>query len=168
MERIENNITKREQMILLLKKAGWYPGRKVDISNFEHQCQENGIELFDSAKRFLEEYIGIDRSVDFKSGHSCKEIGESSYRYSFFFISSPLDEITYEDEYEEILDFIEEDCFYLGESGYYNEAVVAIGRSGKLYFKHDYSYEVWVFDDLIESMERELSDFDIVTSSLYK
>ncbi|GKX66345.1 SUKH-3 domain-containing protein [Inconstantimicrobium mannanitabidum] len=167
MENIEE-VTKREQMTLLLKKAGWYPNRKINISNFERQCIENGIELFDSAQKFLEQFTGLDKTVYFKSYHPVKEIGLSLHDYSFYFISSPTEEIDFVDDYKAILDFANEDCFYLGESGYHYPAVVAIGRSGKLYFKHDYSEDVWVFNDLIESMERELGHHNIETSSLYK
>ncbi|WP_246062986.1 hypothetical protein [Paenibacillus ehimensis] len=34
---------RREQMVLLLKKAGWYEGRREDISGFERRCKEAGI-----------------------------------------------------------------------------------------------------------------------------
>lgn len=165
MEELKSEITKREQMILLLKKSGWYEGRHVDISEFEQQCNEGGIELFDSAKKFLEEFIGIENYVEFKYLHPCDDIGECDQDYIFDFITNPHDKI-YCNQYQKILDFIEEDCFYLGQSGYYYPAVVAIGRSGKLYFKHDYNNKVQVFDNLIHSMLSELDDMNIITSSL--
>ena len=59
MEEFKSKITKREQMILLLKKSGWYEGRHADILEFQQQCKELEIELFDSAKKFLEEFIKI-------------------------------------------------------------------------------------------------------------
>lgn len=168
MKEYKSEITKREQMILLLKKSGWYEGRNVDISGFEQQCKEQGIELFDSAKKFLEEFIGIENTVHFKYFHPCTDIGECNQDYIFDFITNPNQKIDHEEEYQEILDFIEEDCFYLGESGYYYPAVVGIGRSGKLYFKHDYSDNVQLFDNLIDSMLWELDGKNIITASLYQ
>lgn len=165
MEELRSEIKKREQMTLLLKKSGWYQGRQVDISGFEQLCKEQGIELFDSAKKFLEEFMGIDNYVEFKYIHPCGNIGECSNDYTFNFRTSPNEKI-YQQQYQKILDFIEEDCFYLGESGYYYPAAVVIGRSGKLYFKHDYNNKVQVFNNLIDSMLRELDDMDIITSSL--
>jgi len=168
MKEVKSKITKREQMILLLEKSGWQKGRYVDISEFVQQCEEQGIELFASAKKFLEEFIGIERYVHFKYIHPCNDIGESIPKYTFDFITKPNDKIDYEEDYQEILDFIQEDCLYKGESGYYYPAVVAIGRSGKLYFKHDYDDKVQVFDNLIDSMIWELEGKNIITSSLYK
>lgn len=40
--------------------------------------------------------------------------------------------------------------------GYYYPAVCAIGRSGKLYFKHDYDDNVQVFDSTLETISHEL------------
>jgi hypothetical protein len=168
MKEVKSKITKREQMILLLEKSGWHKGRYVDISEFEQQCEEQKIELFESAKQFLQEFIGIERNVHFKYIHQCNDIGVSSQKYTFDFITKPNNKVDYEEEYQEILDFVQEDCFYLGESGYYYPAVVAIGRSGKLYFKHDYDDKVQVFDNLIDSMLWELDGKNIITSSLYK
>lgn len=74
---------------------------------------------------------------------------------------------SYSKQYNAILNFARENCFCLGQSGYYYPAVVAISRSGKLYFKHDYSNVVQVFDTLIDSMDSELAHQNILTYSLY-
>ena len=89
MEEPKSEIKKREQMTLLLKKSGWYEGRQVDISGFEQLCKEQGIELFDSAKKFLEEFMGIHNYVEFKYIHPCGNIGECGNDYTFNFRTSP-------------------------------------------------------------------------------
>ncbi|MCH5349757.1 MAG: SUKH-3 domain-containing protein [Oscillospiraceae bacterium] len=39
-----------------LEKAGWYEGRKIDITEQEKFLEDLGYEVFDAAKRFMEEY----------------------------------------------------------------------------------------------------------------
>ncbi|MEH6848914.1 MULTISPECIES: SUKH-3 domain-containing protein [Bacillus] len=39
-----------------LKKAGWYEGRKIDISENVKFLEERGFEVFESAKTFMEEF----------------------------------------------------------------------------------------------------------------
>lgn len=161
---------RREQMVLLLKKAGWYEGRREDISGFERRCKEAGIDLFDSAKAFLQEFSGIDDSVYFKyhpDEPDCR-FADDWHDYTFNFIPDALAEISRPEDYRTIVSFAGEDCFCLGESGYYYPAVVAIGRSGKLYFKHDYEDTVRVFDTLLDSMEHELDGHDLVIPTLYE
>lgn len=166
----QENISKQEQLVLLLKKAGWHEDRHVDISGFELRCQADSVELFDSAKHFLHEFSALDRMVYFKCIHEPPEsrFADAWYDYTFDFLPDDLEEIANSEEYQTIVAFAQEDCFCLGESGYYYPAVAAIGRSGKLYFKHDYEDVVRVFDSLLHSMEHELKHLDLVTSSLYE
>ncbi|MCM1508931.1 MAG: SUKH-3 domain-containing protein [Ruminococcus flavefaciens] len=39
-----------------LRKAGWYEGRKIDVSHYEKKFTELGYEFFPAARRFLEEF----------------------------------------------------------------------------------------------------------------
>ncbi|MDE6591897.1 MAG: SUKH-3 domain-containing protein [Oscillospiraceae bacterium] len=39
-----------------LRKAGWYEGRKIDVSHYEKMFTELGYEFFPAARRFLEEF----------------------------------------------------------------------------------------------------------------
>ena len=39
-----------------LQKAGWYEGRKIDVSHYEKRFTELGYEFFPAARRFLEEF----------------------------------------------------------------------------------------------------------------
>ncbi|WCF08291.1 SUKH-3 domain-containing protein [Paenibacillus thiaminolyticus] len=166
----QEKISKQEQLVLLLKKAGWHEDRHVDISSFELRCQAEGVELFDSAKHFLHQFSGLDSIVYFQYIYEPPDsrFADAWYDYTFDFLPDDLDEIAHSEEYQAIVDFAQEDCFCLGESGYYYPAVAAIGRSGKLYFKHDYEDVVRVFDSLLHSMEHELKHLDLVTSSLYE
>ena len=54
-----------DKTIKLLKKAGWYEGRKIDITKQVEFLQKEGYEVFDAAKKFLEEYGELNMKVDY-------------------------------------------------------------------------------------------------------
>lgn len=43
-----------------LRKAGWYEGRKIDLTKYEEAYAKIGCELFPAARKFLEEYGDLD------------------------------------------------------------------------------------------------------------
>ena len=43
-----------------LEKAGWYEGRKIDISEQVRFLESLGYEVFDAARKFMEEYGELD------------------------------------------------------------------------------------------------------------
>lgn len=47
-----------------LKKAGWYEGRKIDISENVKSLEERGFEIFESAKKFMEEFGELRINVE--------------------------------------------------------------------------------------------------------
>ncbi|WP_242227416.1 SUKH-3 domain-containing protein [Bacillus cereus group sp. BfR-BA-01315] len=47
-----------------LKKAGWYEGRKIDISENVKFFEERGFEVFESAKKFMEEFGELRINVE--------------------------------------------------------------------------------------------------------
>ncbi|WP_459500869.1 SUKH-3 domain-containing protein [Bacillus sp. C1] len=47
-----------------LKKAGWYEGRKIDISENVKFLEEKGFEVFESAKKFMEEFGELRFNVE--------------------------------------------------------------------------------------------------------
>lgn len=61
-----------------LRKAGWYEGRKIDLTKYEEEYAKLGLELFPAARKFLEEFgnLVIRDYFEFpyiKSGVACKE-----------------------------------------------------------------------------------------------
>lgn len=42
-----------------LKEAGWYEGRKIDISGLVKECEKDGVFLTQPQKRFIEEFGGL-------------------------------------------------------------------------------------------------------------
>ncbi|MGG2017865.1 SUKH-3 domain-containing protein [Bacillus sp. S10(2024)] len=47
-----------------LKKAGWYEGRKIDISENVKFLEERGFWVFESAKKFMEEFGELQFNVE--------------------------------------------------------------------------------------------------------
>lgn len=50
--------------IEVLKNAGWYEGRKIDIDENLEFLKERGFEVFESAKRFMEEFGELKINVE--------------------------------------------------------------------------------------------------------
>ncbi|MCM1505723.1 MAG: SUKH-3 domain-containing protein [Ruminococcus flavefaciens] len=48
-----------ERTYYWLKKAGWYEGRKIDISGLVKECEKDGVFLTEPQKRFIEEFGGL-------------------------------------------------------------------------------------------------------------
>ncbi|MEK0224260.1 SUKH-3 domain-containing protein [Bacillus proteolyticus] len=59
-----------------LKKAGWYEGRKIDISETVKFLEERGFEVFESAKRFMEEFGELRINVEKIRSNGSKTISE--------------------------------------------------------------------------------------------
>ncbi|EPY2284226.1 SUKH-3 domain-containing protein [Clostridium sporogenes] len=54
--RFDDFVIRTEKTIEELKKAGWYEGRKIDITEQIKCFEGNGYEMFDAAYDFLEQY----------------------------------------------------------------------------------------------------------------
>lgn len=59
-----------------LKKAGWYEGRKIDISENVKFLEERGFEVFESAKKFMEEFGELRINVEKIRSNGSKTISE--------------------------------------------------------------------------------------------
>ena len=61
-----------------LRKAGWYEGRKIDLSKYEEAYAKIGCEMFPAARKFLEEYGDLHfydkcEALDLKKGYYINE-----------------------------------------------------------------------------------------------
>ncbi|MED1093683.1 SUKH-3 domain-containing protein [Bacillus paramycoides] len=59
-----------------LKKAGWYEGRKIDISENVKFLEERGFEVFESAKKFMEEFGELQFNVEKIRSDGSKKISK--------------------------------------------------------------------------------------------
>ena len=67
-----------------LKKAGWYEGRKIDLTKYEEAYAKIGCELFPAARKFLEEFgdLAICDKVEFPYTKDGVSYNESSTQWS--------------------------------------------------------------------------------------
>ena len=61
-----------------LRKAGWYEGRKIDLTKYEEAYAKIGCEIFPAARKFLEEYGDLHfydkcEALDLKKGYYINE-----------------------------------------------------------------------------------------------
>lgn len=61
-----------------LRKAGWYEGRKIDLTKYEEGYAKLGLEIFPAARKFLEEYGDLHfydkyEALDVTDGYCIKE-----------------------------------------------------------------------------------------------
>lgn len=73
-----------------LKKAGWYEGRKIDISELVKECEKAGVYLTEPQKRFIEEFGGLEGSAENSMNQYFYISNKRTSKYSkedFYFIS---------------------------------------------------------------------------------
>ncbi|WP_315078595.1 SUKH-3 domain-containing protein [uncultured Clostridium sp.] len=173
-----SRILMEKQAIKILEKAGWYENRKNDISQFAKSCKENNINLFKSAKEFLEEFSDLKRGVSFYVMDDKKNIlSKKSFSFLFFTnrlcIDKNFREIVYpisdkENEWAKLISrCTDEDYICVGDSGIYYQAKIFMGISGKLYCLHDYDDDVLIFNNFLEFMIYELHDMVIDLNNLH-
>lgn len=149
---------------MMLKNAGWYPGRKVNIDEVADYFERFGIELSVKTKDFIAEYYKIKEYWYFDKS-------ETNRGHDFEFILFPypksyctdVKDFMYDDlkgelesdEYKAVKAYDKNICM-IGEIGYYYPARVWIGDSGKLFCTHEYDDEVLVFDDVMELIKHEI------------
>ncbi len=165
--------SQEQKIYQMLKQAGWFPGRKVDVSDVIKYYENRNIKLSDKAIHFFEEYYGIEDYWDILYTWSINGEDKGEHRGDFRFHLFPYPEqyrtdvrdLMYDDaeftmkseDYKSALEYSKENIALVGEIGYYYPAWVWIGESGKLYCTHDYNDDVLVFDTVIELMLHELS-----------
>lgn len=65
-----------ERTYKLLRDAGWYEGRKIDISGLVKECEKDGVFLTDKQKEFISEFGNINAgkvSVETEKDNGCYE-----------------------------------------------------------------------------------------------
>ena len=109
----------------ILKKVGWYEGRKIDISGLVRECEKDGVFLTEPQKRFIEEFGGLDNFFKDKNSNYWFHISDkrTSKRRKkdepVFFINIFHDKIR---------DLTDEDILEIAEK--YGENTVCVGGYG--------------------------------------
>lgn len=157
---------KTERIDQALRKAGWYCGRKADISAALDYYQQQGIKLNAAAIAFYEEYYGIASRWYISSAKL-----DAAPDFDFMLFPQPpeyktdVKDFMYDDpnntieseEYSAVKACAEETVVMAGEIGYYYPARVWIGDSGTIYCTHEYDDKVLKFDSVMGLLQHELS-----------
>lgn len=163
MEKLSGTI--EEKILMMLKKAGWYQGRKVNIDEVIDYFSKFGIVLSDKAKEFIAEYYKIKEYWYFDT---TKMNRAADFEFMFFpypksycddvndFMYDDLKGELESDEYRAVKAY-DTNIYMIGEIGYYYPARVWIGDSGTLFCTHDYNDEVLAFNSVIELIKYEIT-----------
>ncbi len=156
-----------ERIFQALRKAGWYPGRRVDISNVLNYYQKQNVPLNAPSVSFYEEYYGI--ASQWYIMHTDLERSSPAFDFLLFpqlpeyrtnlkdFMYDDPDDSIESGRYSAAKACAGEPIVMVGEIGYYYPAQVWIADSGKLYCTHEYHEQVLAFDNVIELIQHELS-----------
>jgi hypothetical protein len=112
-----------ENAIKLLKRAGWYENRKIDIVNQIKSLKDNGYEMFDAAYAFLQEYGNLKITLQYEfRGRVREDIHSTCYE----------DMNYYYEFHKDYTDKVGERTLPICEL-YEGEYVVHISESGKFF-----------------------------------
>ncbi len=162
--------SKNERILQALKKAGWYDGRKTDISDVIEYYSKRNITLFPKAAAFFEEFRGIDKGwyVKTENPNFCPDFFFQLFPYPASY-STEVRDYMYDDadyripseDYEGAMAAAGENIVMVGEIGYYYPARVWISDSETLYCTHEYDYDVLKFSTVNELIYHELLSLDL-------
>ena len=118
----------RESTYRRLKEAGWYEGRKIDISKLVKECEKDNIYLTELQKRFIEEFGGLEGSHTHDDNYwfyiSDKRKSNFNSVKPTYFIKILGDEgLQIELDSEEI-NKISENTIYIGNCYYYAHSIL--------------------------------------------
>ncbi len=176
-ERLLLKGNKTDKIDQALRKAGWFPERKVDISSVLNYYEKWDIELHPRAISFFREYYGIASSwyievTNLKFGPDFEfRLFPYPKEYKIDIVDFMYDDsedILESDEYKNVKTNSKEYIIMVGEIGYYYPARVWIGNSGTIYCTHDYDNIVKKFDSVVQLILDELlnHDFESVAMKL--
>ncbi|SFK07495.1 MULTISPECIES: SUKH-3 domain-containing protein [unclassified Bacillus (in: firmicutes)] len=132
-----------------LKKAGWYEGRKIDISENVKFLEERGFEVFESAKKFMEEFGELRINVEKIWSDGSKQI--SKHTTCMKEVIGMLDSSCFGLE-----NFIDDKVIPIG-SLYNFEIDLYISESGRMFKSIG-----WVGDNVLEALENVILEKETV------
>ncbi|MDE7293610.1 MAG: SUKH-3 domain-containing protein [Oscillospiraceae bacterium] len=140
--------TPKEKVIQCLKKAGWYEGRKTDITEVESYYSGKGITLTESQKDIFREFYGLAEAWFFDKKGSIK-----NQACDFLFHIIPEDYYSgYYSYYD--LEKLEQEAgerpISIGEIGYHYPSSIFLSCNGRL-------WEITSYDDFIQSYDDMIS-----------
>ncbi|MBR6045499.1 MAG: SUKH-3 domain-containing protein [Ruminococcus sp.] len=137
--------TPQEKITTCLKTAGWYKGRKADLTEARAFYASGGITLPAGAERFLEEYHGLSSGwylnvpLEQQKGRApdveFNIIPDGSWATKSYFEECYAAE--YAENLQKISDFAGEQLVWVASIGYYYSESVYMGSTDKLFVLRD-------------------------------
>ena len=161
-ERIPISGDLKSRVRRLMEYAGWYEGRKVDISPAEQYYADHGVPMMKATQRFYRKYFGLccQWYLAQKKLNWAADFQFALFPYLVNGIKNHLEEAYFRDmsgcELAEIEQAAGEKCQPIGHIGDYDPAEVWISEYGKLYAKYEYQDEIECFPDVFALIERDL------------
>lgn len=120
---IDMEISKKTREALI--EAGWFEGRKIDISDIVAKLERNGFEVFDAAKNFYEEFgeLVIVSKVTTPSGRVLTETCSTEIRSSLDYLTPERNNLDF---------YLYEKTLFVGDIGF-GELNLYISESGKIF-----------------------------------
>ncbi|AAK81620.1 hypothetical protein BJV85_000201 [Clostridium acetobutylicum] len=150
----------KEKTIEILKKSGWHPNRKIDITDLVVYYEKRGFEIFPEAKKFLEEFGMIDVYCPINPRIPEEDIKKYHFnRYDLYTTNmiKSLNGMLSRDcisEYEE--EYVEEKLVVVGSLN--GNQYLMISESGKMFTEHGF------FGNNAEEFWDRILNYDIVTN----
>lgn len=111
-----------------LQEAGWYEGRKIDISGLVRECEKDGVFLTEPQKRFIEEFGGLEGSREDSHYFYISDNRKiQAHNTEFFYFINIFIDKDLELESEEINPVVKEygeNTVRIGEYGYYAQSLL--------------------------------------------
>ena len=138
-----------EKAIEVLKKAGWYEGRKIDITENVKFLEERGFEVLDKAKKFMEEFGEL--KINVQTVRKDGSIKVSKHSTCIKDVVGCLDARNFGLE-----DYVKEKLMLIGNL-YNGDIDLYISESGRVYMLIG-----WVADSVWEAWDKIINEKKIV------
>ena len=122
-------MTERTELAnIMLEKAGWFPGRKVDLEQIREAFSKSGMRLYDEVQNFLEEFDGICLYDEELSGVGSESVISIKSSDGVGFWNSEIAEINRINRHFGV------NLTRIGEFGYSSQ--ILISENGLIWFNH--------------------------------
>jgi SUKH-3 immunity protein len=144
-------MTERTELAnIMLKKAGWFPGRKVDLELIRDEFHKAGIELSLEVRNFLEEFDGIYFYDEELIGSGSQQVISIKSSEGVGFWESEIPEIS------KINQHFGTNLARIGEYGYCGQ--ILISGDGKLWFNY---YQLSLEHGIVKGIDQNSAFNDI-------
>ena len=142
-----------------MRRAGWYPNRKIDVTELIKLYEKKGFEIFPAAKKFLEEYGMLDVYCPINPKIPEEDIIKYNFNRYYLYTTNKVKGLNgllsrdYVIEYEE--EYVEEKLVVVGSLA--GHQYLMISESGKLFTEYGF------FGNNAEEFWDRILNYGIVT-----